>query len=477
MGRTGTTRHLPQYIAALTAAGGALAAGILLGWTSPAKHRLVNQTEFGFNITEEQFSWIGSTMTLGAAAVCIPIGFLINLIGRKPAMLLLVVPFTIGWALLIFAQNVIMMYIARFILGISGGAFCVAAPMYTGEIAEKEIRGTLGSYFQLMITIGIFFVYIVGWKLQVFVMSIICATIPLIFGLIFMFMPESPLYMVRKGNTEGAINSMKWLRGSNYDYSQELNELQEENERLKATSVSFISAFGRRATQKALCISLGLMFFQQLSGINAVIFYTNDIFQDANTGIEDSIASIIVGIMQVIATFVSTLVVDKLGRRILLLSSGVVMAICTILMGVYFHLQTNNALIVDNIRWLPIVCLCVFIVMFSMGYGPVPWLMMGEVFAPDVKGVAGSIAGTTNWVLAFIVTKTFVNLKDALGSAATFWLFSAITLIGVAFVYFIVPETKGKSLTEIQRMIEGDKNTNERSPSSPSTGGGNDAKI
>lgn len=181
--------------------------------------------------------------------------------------------------------------------------------------------------------------------------------------------------------------------------------------------------------------------------------------------------------MQVIATFVSTLVVDKLGRRILLLSSGVVMAICTILMGVYFHLQTNNALIVDNIRWLPIVCLCVFIVMFSMGYGPVPWLMMGEVFAPDVKGVAGSIAGTTNWVLAFIVTKTFVNLKDALGSAATFWLFSAITLIGVAFVYFIVPETKGKSLTEIQRMIEGDKNTNERSPSSPSTGGGNDAKI
>lgn len=188
------SRTLPQYIAALAAAGGAFAAGTLLGWTSPAEADL--KDAYDFDVSAEQFSWVGAFMTLGAACVCIPIGVLINLIGRKWTMLFLVLPFVLGWALLIWAQNIAMMYAARFILGIAGGAFCVTAPMYTGEIAQKDIRGTLGSFFQLMITIGILFVYGIGAGLDVFWLSIVCALIPIIFGVIFFFMPESPTYLV-----------------------------------------------------------------------------------------------------------------------------------------------------------------------------------------------------------------------------------------------------------------------------------------
>lgn len=188
------SRVIPQYVAALAAAGGAFAAGTVLGWTSPAQSK--KEAAYDFAISAEQFSWVSSFMTLGAACVCIPIGFLINMIGRKWTMLFLVLPFVLGWALLIWAQNLGMMYAARFILGISGGAFCVTAPMYTGEIAQKDIRGTLGSFFQLMITIGILFVYGVGAGLNVFWMSIVCALIPIIFGVIFFFMPESPTYLV-----------------------------------------------------------------------------------------------------------------------------------------------------------------------------------------------------------------------------------------------------------------------------------------
>lgn len=189
------SRTLPQYVAALAAAGGAFAAGTVLGWTSPAESERTDA--YDFDISDEQFSWVSSAMTLGAACVCIPIGFLINLIGRKWTMLLLVLPFVLGWALLIWAQNLPMMYAARFILGISGGAFCVTAPMYTGEIAQKDIRGTLGSFFQLMITIGILFVYGIGAGLNVFWMSVVCGIIPIVFGVIFFFMPESPTYLVR----------------------------------------------------------------------------------------------------------------------------------------------------------------------------------------------------------------------------------------------------------------------------------------
>lgn len=192
---TSTSRTFPQYVAALAAAGGAFAAGTLLGWTNPAQTPL-EDGEYGFSVSEDQFSWIGSSMNLGAAAVCIPIGFAINWFGRKPTMLGLVLPFTLGWALLIWAQNVEMMYAARVILGIAGGAFCVTAPMYTGEIAHKDIRGMLGSFFQLMITLGILFVYAIGAGLDVFYISVVCGVIPLIFGLIFFFMPETPTYYV-----------------------------------------------------------------------------------------------------------------------------------------------------------------------------------------------------------------------------------------------------------------------------------------
>lgn len=453
------SRMLPQYVAALSAAGGAFAAGTLLGWTSPAQDELISG-KYGFSVSEEQFSWIGAAMTLGAAIVCIPIGFLINMIGRKITMLLLVAPFTLGWALLIWAQNVEMMYAARCILGISGGAFCVTAPMYTGEIAHKDIRGTLGSFFQLMITAGILFVYAIGAGLDIFYMSVVCGLLPLVFGVIFVFMPESPTYLVATNRDDSAIKSIQWLRGKNYDYSAEMEELKTTEVKIKENPVSIYSALTRRVTLKALSISLGLMFFQQLCGINAVIFYSTEIFRDANTGIDANLSTIVVGIMQVVATFVSVLVVDKLGRRLLLLASAIVMAIATVAMGVYFFMQDQDKESVANLGWLPVVSLCVFIIMFSIGFGPVPWLMMGELFASDIKGVAGSIAGTTNWILAFVVTKTFVNLKDSIGSGETFWLFAGITIVGVFFVFFLVPETKGKSLNEIQAILEGKNESN-----------------
>ncbi|XP_032310735.1 facilitated trehalose transporter Tret1-2 homolog isoform X2 [Drosophila ananassae] len=452
------SRKLPQYVAALAAAGGAFACGTLLGWTSPAQTKIVdNGTGYDFPVSDTQFSWISSAMTLGAASVCIPIGFLINMIGRKWTMLFLVLPFIAGWAMLIWAPNVGLMYASRYILGIAGGAFCVTAPMYTGEIAQKDIRGTLGSFFQLMITIGILFVYAIGAGLEIFWVSVVCGLLPLVFGAIFFFMPESPTYLVAKDRSENAIKSIQWLRGKDYDYEPELAELRETDREIRENKVNVWSALNRPVTRKALAISLGLMFFQQVCGINAVIFYSSRIFKEANTGIGEQWATILIGIMQVVATFVSTLVVDKLGRRILLLASGCAMAVATTAIGVYFYLQSQDPTQVESLGWLPVASLCIFIIMFSMGYGPVPWLMMGELFATDIKGFAGSLAGTSNWLLAFVVTKTFDDLNNGLGIGGTFWLFAGLTVLGVFFVFFAVPETKGKSLNEIQQELAGNR--------------------
>lgn len=437
----------------------------------------VNGTAYDFLVTEQDASWIGSSLNLGAAAMCIPIGILINLIGRKNSMLMLVVPFTIGWALIIWAQNLAMLVTGRVLLGVAGGSFCVTAPLFIGEIAQKEIRGTLGSYFQLMITIGILFVYAVGAGVNVYWLSIICGTLPLIFGAVFVFMPESPAYLVMKDKQIEATKSYKWLRGNNYDPAEDIAELQNDFEEQKSNNLSTTEALKRPATVRAIVIAFGMMFFQQVSGINAVIFYTSDIFGAANTGIEPQLATIIIGVMQVVATFVSSLVVDRLGRRILLLVSDAIMALCTLMLGIFFYMKSNDENSVQNLGWLPIVSLCVFIVAFSIGFGPVPWLMVGELFASDIKGLAGSLTGTLNWFLgitinysnksscfiiffsftAFVITKTFTDLNSLLGAGQTFWLFSGLSILGTVFVFFVVPETKGKSLNDIQKMLAGEK--------------------
>lgn len=453
-----------------SATGGALAAGTILGWTSPTQPLIVQSSEAGdfhgqyaFHVDEETWSWVGSSTTLGAAAMCVLIGTIINMFGRKLTMLALVVPFVVGWALVTWAVNVPMLLIGRILLGIAGGAFCVTAPTYTGEIAQPDIRGTLGSYFQLMLTVGILFVYVLGLADSLFVLNIVCLFVPIVFGVVFTLMPETPQYLVSKGRTEAAVKSLQWLRGSAYDYSGELQAMQTEHAEKQAQQTSQVAGLMRKASVRALGISFGLMFFQQLSGINVVIFYTNDIFKEAKVNIDSNIATIIVGVMQVVATFASTLVVDRAGRRILLLLSTGVMGLCTILLGVFFTLKDQDEDSVANIGWLPIVAMCVFILMFSLGFGPIPWMMIGELFAPDVKGVASSMAGAFNWILAFVVTKTFVNIKDAMGTGPTFFMFSAISLLGLVFVFFVVPETKGLSLANVQKMLAGEPQINDAS--------------
>lgn len=412
---------------------------------------------YGFNVNAEEWSWIGSSSNLGAAAMCLIIGTIINLMGRKLSMLLLILPFIAGWALITWASSVTMLLVGRVLLGMSGGAFCVTAPTYTAEISQKEIRGTLGTFFQLMVTVGILFVYIVGAYVDVFVLNIICMCVPIVFGCIFFFMPETPLYLVSKNRNDDAIKSLIWLRGNDYDYNTELIELQSEHKDRINSSESGMKALFRKASLKALFISCGLLFFHQMSGINAVIFYTTFIFDAANSGLDSSIATIIVGVMQVLGTLVASIVVDKLGRRILLLVSVASMSVCTILLGVFFFLNDRNPADVENLGWLPIVSLSIFIVMFSVGFGPIPWLMIGEMFTPDVKGIAASLAGAFNWILAFVITKTFLNIREAIGIGETFWLFAGMSALGTVFVFFLVPETKNKTLSEVHTMLAGKK--------------------
>jgi len=348
-----------------------------------------------------------------------------------------------------------MFCVGRFISGIAGGGYTIVVPLYTNEYAETNIRGTLGTYFQLQLNLGILFTYIVGTVASVFWLTTACAIIPIVYGGMVMFLPESPIFYLKNKKAEEARQALQWFRGSNYDVEPELSGMQKNIEIMESESVPLLEAFSTTPAKRGLIIGLGVMAFQQLSGVNSVIFYVTSIFKDAGSKMDPDLQTIIVGVVAVIFTYISTLVVDRMGRRPLLLLSDFVMAICTFFLGIYFFLKVKTSFDTASISWLPILSVCAFMVVFSLGFGPIPWMFISEVMPRQISGYASSICCCFNWICVFLVTRFFSDVSALIGSYGSFWLFTVISGIGTAFVYFIVPETKGKTLEEVQIMLGG----------------------
>ncbi|XP_063228377.1 facilitated trehalose transporter Tret1-like isoform X2 [Bacillus rossius redtenbacheri] len=449
-------RRLPQYIATFAVTLGAFSLGNVLAWTSPTGSKLAqwDTNKDPSLLTPSEWAWVGSLVNIGAALSAVLVGLLIDRLGRRYTMLSFVLPFVAGWFMIAWAgQTVALYYVGRVITGMMGGAFSLTAPVYISEVAQKEVRGTLGACFQLMVVAGIMFVYVLGGidGVSVFALTLTCSVVPLVFGVMFVFTPETPLFYVQKGRTDKARESLQWFRGREYNVDAELQEMETSLEVSRQKKLSWKEAFSTTAAKRALLISIGLMVLQQLSGVNAVIFYTSDIFKAAGSAMEPTVAAMIMGGIQVVATFASTQIVDRAGRRVLLLASGGVMGVCSVVLGVFFHVKDSAS----GIGWLPLASVCVFIALFSVGYGPIPWLMQGELFPPEIKGPASSISCMLNWLLSFFVTRFFSQLVAAVGQDVTFWIFGGITIAGTAFVFFVVPETKGKTLDEIQVELGG----------------------
>nr|XP_022905404.1 facilitated trehalose transporter Tret1-like [Onthophagus taurus] len=454
----GTIEEIPQinikptrqYIATISATTSALASGIVLGWTSPITKELENGHFNNIPVNAHEMGWIGSIAVLGALLSSLIAGKICDKIGRKTTLLFLSIPFGVGWALILASQSIEVLILGRFLTGIAAGGSSISCPLYINEIAQKTIRGKLGSYFQIMVTVGVLYANVFGKILSINYYTMSCSIIPAIFLLVFLFQPETPVYYIKSNQYDMAVNAMRKLRGDQYDPHAELREIELS---IPTTTISLYTYIFEMRRFAALSIAMLLMVFQQLSGINAVIFYTSDIFQSAHVNIDPQISAIIITTIQVLATFTSSLLIDKKGRKPMLIYSLIAMAASCLLLGVFFTLKTFNPKISNSIGFLPISSLSVYIIAFSLGMGPIPWIIPAELFQADIKGVATSIAGSLNWGLAFLITKFFLDVKDVVGEDVLFYFFGVMCFTGVAFVCFKLPETKGKTPEEIQREL------------------------
>ncbi|XP_012153327.1 hdc homolog, cell cycle regulator isoform X2 [Megachile rotundata] len=240
-----------------------------------------------------------------------------------------------------------------------------------------------------------------------------------------------------------AFNSLPRTKLNSYHIKEQVQLSRQQKVRL--------SAFLKKPVLKTMGVAYGMMFAQQFSGINAVIFYAETIFKQTGVDMDSLLQMVIFAVVQVIACVVSASLIDKLGRRFLMILSMSVMCVCTIALGIFFIVKNKDPDKAGSLSWLPLTSACLYILAFSLGAGPIPWIYMGEIFPSKLKGTASSSAAFFNWILAFLVTVSYSTVAEAVGNAATFFFFAIICQLSVIFLIFCMVETKGKTFAEIQQ--------------------------
>ncbi|HEY3882233.1 MAG TPA: sugar porter family MFS transporter [Trebonia sp.] len=440
--------HIRRHVtvsAAVTALGGLLF-GYDTGVVSGAL--LFVKNDFG-GLTSFQQELVTSLLLVGAVVGALTAGRIADVLGRRLTVLITAVVFVIGVMLAAFTPTYPLLLIARIIIGLAVGSASMVVPLYIGEIVPPRVRGGMVSLNQLAITAGILVSYLIDyglsgsgdWRLM-FGLAAVPAVL-LFVGML--FQKESPHWLIRQGREDEARQVLRRVRNEG-DIEDEIREVREVSQQ----EGSYRDLISPRV-RPLLMVGVLLAVFQQITGINTVIYYAPTLLQGAGLGDNAALlANVVNGCVNVGMTIVAIWLLDKAGRRPLLLSGTAGMAVgmaivaCSFLGGSDLH----GALAI-----VAIVGLLVYTGSFAIGLGPVFWLLIAEIYPLRIRGAAMSVASMANWGANFIVTISFLTLLSAIGGVGVFFLFGFLTLVALTYFWKKVPETKGRSLQEIERDL------------------------
>lgn len=410
------------------------------------------ETNFSLNIAETGF--ITSSVLIGSSLGALSIGPLADRYGRRKLLILAAILFLVGSSLSMVAMGFVSMVIARIILGLAVGSASALTPAYLAELTPADRRGSLGTMFQLMVTLGILLAYVSNlgflhhnllgirdwrWMLG---SALIPAAALLIGGLL---LPESPRFLVEKGKVDDARNVLKYLRqDSDVDPEKELNDIQSIAHQQKGGLKELFTV-----ARPAVIVAVGIMLLQQLVGINSVIYFLPQVFIKGFGFAESSAIwiSVGIGIVNFLVTIIAYSVMDKFDRKKLLIFGSIVMAVSLGILAVM-----NFTMSVQQTAVPTMILIAIYIFGFAISWGPIAWVMIGEIFPLSVRGVGSSIGSAANWIGNFIVSQFFLVLLDAFNNnvGGPFAIFGVFSVLSIFFVHYLVPETRGKSLEQIE---------------------------
>ncbi|KAL5768419.1 hypothetical protein ACOSP7_014971 [Xanthoceras sorbifolium] len=432
----------------LVAVCGSYIYGHAVGYSSPAESGIMED----LGLTTKQYTVFSSILTVGAMLGAVLSGRVADFVGRRAAMGISGLLCILGWLAITLAEDATWLDLGRFVVGCGIGLVSYAVPIYVAEITPRNVRGTFTALNPLLMGFGQSFAFLYGPLLNWRILALI-GIIPGVIQLpCLFFIPESPRWLAKVGRMKDFEASLQSLRGENYDISQEANEIKEYTNYLREISGDgFLSLFQRKYAL-SLVVGVGLIVFQRFGGVYGFLFYASTIFESA--GFSSRIGTIAAGVVQIITTTLGLLLIDRCGRRPMLLVSIVgacfgclITAMAFVFKDLKFGTEVTGVLVLIGVVG--------YLGFLQLGLGGVPWIIMSEIFPINIKGPAGSLVILVSWIGSWVVAYTFDSLFEW-SSAGTFFLYGGICAIGILFIAKLVPETKGRTLEEIQVSMMGD---------------------
>ncbi|XP_017752576.1 PREDICTED: facilitated trehalose transporter Tret1-like [Eufriesea mexicana] len=443
----------PQWLAACTLSLAVIGSGLANGWVSPYLAQLTStEANMPLRLTDTEASWVASLLNLGRLAGALLSAVCQEYVGRKWVLLLSGLPLTASWVFSICATSVMWLYISRFCSGIGSGILWAALSLYLSEIANPKIRGSLIVMNVNASSFGMFLGNAMGPYLSMEIFGYVSLVPNILFMILFSLIPESPYHYLLHGDIDKAEASLKWFRRE-ADVKAEMQDLQEFVDGAETNIFLKLKEFLMPSNLKKPLIVIGVYVFSYVSGYSALNSYAEIILTKSEISIKPSIVVTILGLSTIVAGSTVTLLVDKLGRKYLLIMSSIGTSISLALLGLHFHLLSLEY-DPKSLTWLPIFALLFFNLSMSCGLQPIPNTLLGEMFTANLKTMASLCVSTSNALLSFTSTKTYQPLLDLIGDKFVYWSYSICLLFSVPYVHFLIPETAGKSLLEIQRSIK-----------------------
>lgn len=435
------------FVSAIAALG-----GLLFGYDTAVIAGAIGFLETKFQLSPAMTGWAASSAIWGCVFGAMGAGYVSDRFGRKKTLIVTAILFAVSAIGSAIPRDLSEFVVARFIGGIGVGAASMLSPLYISEISPAEKRGMFVTLYQLAIVIGINLIYFInlliagagneqwnidyGWRYMLG-----SETGPaLLFLVALFFVPESPRWLASKNRDDEALKVLEKVNG----VARAEAEMSEIKRTLKEERGTVSELFGP-GLRTALLIGMFLALFSQITGINAIIYYAPEIFKSVGFGTESALLqTVIIGLTNTIFTFVAIRFIDRAGRRKLLLWGISGMIVCLFGVGIVFYFELSSGPLL-------LIFILGFIASFASSLGPIPWVIIAEIFPTKTRGIAMSFAVLTLWIGVVLVTQLTPMLLKTVGGAGTFWIFAANAIFLLVFAWKMIPETKGRTLEEIER--------------------------
>ncbi|XP_043272364.1 facilitated trehalose transporter Tret1-like [Venturia canescens] len=451
-----TAKMWPQWLAAVEVSLLSILVGLVSGWTSPYLAKLTRSETEGLVVTAEEASWIAAILSFGRIGGAVAGALMVDYCGTKVAVLCTGIPHALGWLLFLVPSSIWFIHVSRILGGFGIGMYFSTFPLYMGEISSPKIRGALISLITQGMPLGVLLGNVVGAYTPIWIFSCISLVPNVAFLMLFAALPDSPHYLILRDRDEEAKKSLEWYNRG-VDVAPELQSLREFIHHRKSTGASGRQKIGKLLSpdnRRALILVSIVFIFIQLSGLWTTSFYMEIILSKAGvTVVDPSLVVIVVGLLGIVFGWASMYANDKCGRKIMLASSCLGITLSYLLLGLDYQLLGMNYHSDILNQCLPIIAVVTFQCSLCIGVTPVPATLMSEMFSPDVKSTATCIVNLCSSIFAFIVSKTYQTMIDLTSEQYVFWLYGSLNFCLVVYTLIYIPETKGKSLVEIQEIM------------------------